>query len=173
MGSSVLQFLILQFLFRQLALHDPDEAQYIIANNEAGIHLGPNSHAGVDLALYKIKHFTPERITTNYADFPPQVVIEVDISVEAESIGPMDGVYLKTQRLLDFGVQKVIWIFTNSKKILVATNEKPWLTQSWDKPIEPISGLTLNIAQYLSSELATPYAPFSITQSIAIRGYLS
>ena len=64
----------------------------------------------------------------------------------------MDAVYLKTQQLLDFGTQKVIWIFTNSQKVLVAKPNQPWLTLSWAEDIELMPGTTFNIAAYLARE---------------------
>lgn len=93
-----------------------------------------------------------DKITKGYVEVPPDLVIEVDTDFEVEDISPMDAVYLKTQQLLDFGTQKVIWIFTNSQKVLVAKPNQPWLTLSWAEDIELMPGTTFNIAAYLARE---------------------
>lgn len=152
MGSSVLQFTILQYLIRCLALFDPEEEKYIIGNNEAGLHMGHRRNVGNDLAIYDIKEVTPERIIGKYANFPPEVVVEVDIDVEGIDITPLDGAFLKTKRMLEFGVKKVIWIFTDSQKVLIAEPHKAWLTEDWDKDVELIDGLKVNVANYLKKK---------------------
>jgi len=152
MGSSVLQFMILQYLIRCLALFDPEEEKYIIGTNEAELHMGHRKNVGNDLAIYDIKAITPERIIGKYADFPPEVVVEVDIDVEAIELSPLDGAFLKTQRMLEFGVKKVIWIFTSSQKIIIAELDKPWLTVNWTEEVELIDGLKINVAAYLKKK---------------------
>jgi len=152
MGSSVLQFMILQYIIRCLALFDPEEEKYIIGTNEAGLHMGHKKNVGNDLAIYDIKDMTPERIIGKYANFPPEVVVEVDIDVEAIEISPLDGAFLKTQQMLEFGVKKVIWIFTSSQKIIIAELNQPWLTVDWTNDIELIDGLTINVSKYLKKK---------------------
>ncbi len=152
MGSSVLQFMILQHLIRCIALFDPNEEKYAIGNNEAGLQMGPKRNVANDLAIYDIKDITPERFIGNYANFPPQVVVEVDIDVEGIEITPLDGAFLKTKRMLEFGVNKVIWIFTDSQKILIAEPNQPWLTIDWTEDVELIDGLKINVAAYLKKK---------------------
>ena len=53
--------------------------------------------------------------------------------------------------MLNFGVERVIWILTNSKKVLVATPNNDWLTMDWDKDIEILEGIVFNIQTYLTS----------------------
>jgi len=132
MGSSVLQFIILQYIIRRIAIYDPEEEKYIIGNNEAGLHLGHKRNVANDLAIYDAEKMTADKIIGKYADFPPEVVVEVDIDVESIDISPLDGAYLKTKRMLEFGVKKVFWIFTKSQKILIATSKEPWQTVDWD-----------------------------------------
>lgn len=152
LGSSVLQFVILQHIFRLLALHDPTEEKYMIGNNESGLHLGPGSNVGNDLSIFDIHTLTPDKIIGKYADVPPEVVVEVDIEVESIQMSPMDGAYLKTQKMLDFGVKKVIWIFTNSQKIMIAKPDQAWQTQDWNQEFILVEGLNINIAQYLKEK---------------------
>ena len=151
-GSSVLQFIILQYIIRRIAIFDPEEEKYIIGNNEAGLHLGHKRNVANDLAIYDAKKMTADKIIGKYADFPPEVVVEVDIDVEAIDISPLDGAYLKTKRMLEFGVKKVFWIFTKSQKILIATSNEPWQTVDWDKDQILIEDLPINIGAYLKKK---------------------
>lgn len=148
MGSSGLQFFILEYFLRLIVKADPDE-KYIIGNNEAGLHAGARNNLANDIALYSSAVLTPDKITPRYADVPPEIVIEVDLKVAFEDLTPPDYINLKTQRLLDFGVKKVIWIFTNSKKVTVAEPGKPWITDSWDNSFELFNGVEFNIGARL------------------------
>ena len=38
----------------------------------------------------------------------------------------------KTQKLLDFGVKQVIWVYTDYKKVTIANKGKTWLTMNWE-----------------------------------------
>jgi hypothetical protein len=151
-GSSVLQFAIIQYIIRCLALFDPDEEQFMIATNEAGLHMGHRKNVGNDLALYDVRKMTADKIIGKYASIPPEVVIEIDIDVESIEMSPMDGAFLKTKRMLEFGVKKVIWIFTASQKVLIALPNQNWQTVDWDKDIEITAGLSVNVAQYLKKK---------------------
>lgn len=60
--------------------------------------------------------------------------------------------YQKTQKLLDFGVEMVIWISSNSKKVLVATSQTDWSVSSWHKNIIVLDDVFINIGAYLEQE---------------------
>jgi hypothetical protein len=53
------------------------------------------------------------------------VVIEVDIKAdtEDEEKDSFNYVNKKTEELLAFGIKKVIWIFTDSEKVLLAEKQ--------------------------------------------------
>jgi hypothetical protein len=42
----------------------------------------------------------------------------------------------KTQLLLDFGVEQVFWIFTDSQKVMVAQLHQPWIIVNWTDEVE-------------------------------------
>ena len=66
--------------------------------------------------------------------------------------GAFGYVHLKTQKLLDFGVQRVIWIFTTSHKVVVAVPGQDWLTKDWNQDIESLDAKFFNIGAYLAEE---------------------
>jgi hypothetical protein len=43
--------------------------------------------------------------------------------------------------MLDFGVEKVIWVLTTIKKIMVAVPNQSWQTHSWAGNIEILDGI--------------------------------
>ena len=55
----------------------------------------------------------------------------------------------KTDKVLVFDAEKVIWIFTKSKKVMIATEKAPWLTINWNKNFELIDNQTINIQELL------------------------
>jgi len=86
-----------------------------------------------------------------YLKIPPEVVIEIDTKADLSDIG--DQYYIKkTDRLLKSGVKKVIWIFTDVKKIQIAENNKPWLTVDYDYQFEIIDGINLNLDKLLKED---------------------
>ena len=56
----------------------------------------------------------------------------------------------KTDELLDFGVEKVIWIFTDTQKVMIAESEKDWRIIDWEKDIIILKNITINIQSILS-----------------------
>lgn len=151
MGSSSLQAEIvsclLQFLFGNI-----DLTKYRIYTNEIGSHISYKNNVSHDIAIFDKTVLTADKINKRYTDVPAKVIIEVDINIEAEK--PLDWDYLskKTETVFAFGTEKVIWILTESKKVIVAQPSQDWLIIDWNKDIELIDGQHFNIGTYLASE---------------------
>lgn len=59
----------------------------------------------------------------------------------------------KSQKILDLGVDKVVWILTATRKIIVSTrNEKQAIITDWDDDILLLDGCVLNVKQLLDDE---------------------
>jgi Uma2 family endonuclease len=145
MGSSFLQSSIITELVYVLV--STLGKKYKILSNELGLHLSKGSQRAADIALldkYKIKDIKEKK---KYLDIPPDVVIEVDIKAEDEEKDSFNYVNKKTEELLAFGVKKVIWIFTDSEKVLLAENDKNWELTNWSKEIEIIDDIKVNIRE--------------------------
>ena len=151
MGSSDLQawiiFLISSFLSKNL-----DLKKYMVLLNEVGYFYTPSRSKrwfNLDIAIVSRKRLKKPQGT--YLKVPPEVVIEIDTKADLSDIG--DQYYIKkTDRLLKSGVKKVIWIFTDVKKIQIAENNKPWLTVDYDYQFEIIDGIKLNLDELLKEE---------------------
>ncbi len=154
-GCSSLQFVIINYLVRLLAKF-VDDVQYMIATNGVGIHIDKNNNLATDISLFDWSVLTPDKISKKYADVPPFLTIEVDtdaeISREENGMTYPDYVHIKTQKLLDFGVEKVIWIFTTSHRVMIAKKGTDWLTKDWNQEIEVMENISFNIGKYLKEK---------------------
>lgn len=144
MGSSGLQSyfvaLIVEFLLKNIS-----NKTYKILYNELGLHLEKRDNLSADIAIYEKKQLK-EQLTNKYLVIAPKIVIEVDTKIEFDQMSASDYVHIKTEKLLNFGVEKVIWIFTESEKVLVAEAEDDWRIKTWEKEIQLLE-TTFSIAQ--------------------------
>lgn len=157
MGASTLQNTILEYILRIL-FRNLDETMFRILTNEQGLHVGLNTNFSADIAIFETNKLPVKSADKHYASVPPKIQIEVDIDADLESFETPDAyIYAKTEKLLDFGVEKMIWIMSASKKVLVATKGENWLVIDWHKEIEIIEGISFNIGRYLK-EQESPFA---------------
>ncbi len=148
MGSSTLQSFIIAYLQRLLYKFLDDETHTILSS-ETGIHLNKYNNLAADILIFENSVLPIEAIDEHYATVPPKIAIEVDIAAEAPDLDIDSYIFNKTQKLLNFGVEKVIWITTKSKKVTVATKNEDWQVKDWNKDIEVFDGIIFNIGEYL------------------------
>lgn len=150
MGSSGLQAFIVSDILRFLFTHLPED-KYEIATNEAGLHLNKKNNLSTDIGIYTVDALQPEKLTGKYLNIPPLVAIEVDTKADMSQFNnPQDYFYQKTNKLLEFGTERVIWIATASKKVTVAAAGQDWITSDWDKSIAILPEITCNLAELLA-----------------------
>ena len=151
MGSSSIQAMLVSmihgFLFMSI-----NRKQYLLVTNESGVHLDKGNNVSNDIAIFDKSNGLA--LTNKYFTTPPRIAIEVDVNIEPEEFeGKESGyVYEKTERLLDFGVECVIWITTQPRKIFVATHTAPWTTQNWGADVPVLDDVVLNLAGLLAEE---------------------
>jgi hypothetical protein len=84
-----------------------------------------------------------------YLGFAPEVVVEVDIKADLETNeGLRDSlgyVNLKTKELFKFGVKKVIWVLTDTEKVVVAEANQPWTFVDWNQDILVLDECYVNV----------------------------
>ena len=148
MGSSTLQA-VLVFFFNELLIKSLDTEKYYILSSEAGLHIDAKNNLANDIAVYDTTLLTPEKINNQYANVPPKLVIEIDVKADLSNAKNQDYVHKKTQKLLDFGSEKVIWVFTETQKVMTATPTENWQIMDWNKDVVLFENLTFNIAKYL------------------------
>jgi len=155
-GSSGIQSFIVAYFQRMLFIK-LDENLYTIFSSESGLHLDKGNNLAGDILIFDNTGLPLEAITAYYVNVPPKIVIEVDILADPSDIDPTAYLFKKTQKLLDFGVDKVIWVTTNAKKVTVATSGSNWQVMDWDNEVEILEGITFNVGKYLADK-GLPFA---------------
>lgn len=146
MGSSYLQAVIITELLLLLG-RKLDQDIYQLMTNEVGLQFAPKSWRAVDLAVYRKEALQGIPLDNHYLSIAPELVIEVDTKAALDVIDNPLGYYqTKTDHLLDFGVRKVVWIFTETRKILLAEANRPWTMLDWSEEIELFDNIRVNVA---------------------------
>jgi len=146
MGSSSLQAFVISILFTEITRHLPDD--YLAFTSESGLHLGHGDNLANDIAIFLLADI--KKVDETYFSIPPKIVIEVDVKINLDDQGfmsPTDYVNIKTQKMLDFGVERVIWITTAyaARKVMVAEPNNDWILTNWDSEIDVAPGCRLSL----------------------------
>jgi Uma2 family endonuclease len=162
MGWSGLQAIIVAF-FTELLHQHIDKKRFRVLPGETGNHLGHRNNFSLDVSIFERALLTPQKINAQYIDVPAYCVIEVDITAEWDegtSLSDLGFISLKTQKLFEFGTQKLVWVLSKSQKVIVATPNKHWEIIDWNEDIELMEGIRFNIGKYLLEEgIDTHIAP--------------
>lgn len=135
-----------------------DQNRYYPLAGEVGNHLSKKNNLGLDFALFETSVLTADKINTHFVDVPPVVSIEIDTQVDTNQLADMDYVHKKVKKLLNSGVQKVLWIFTLTQRVLIAPQGQDWLNVDWNRDIELLDGYTFNIGKALAEAGINPDA---------------
>ena len=151
MGSSSLQALLIAYLM-EIIIEGKLKKKYEVLVSEAGLHLNKNNNLAGDILIYDPAVLTADKINKRCADVPPKVVMEVDIMIELENQSDLQYIERKMAKLFAFGTEKVIWVLTAVKKVMVAVAGKFWQIHDWDNDIELLDDVSFNIAAYLKEK---------------------
>ena len=148
MGSSDIQAylvaLIVALLYSKL---DPKE--YLVLTNEVGFFTSKNSYRLLDIAVFERKNF---KFEGGYTKIPPKMVVEIDTKADLSNYNSVeDYIFEKTQELLDAGVEKVVWILTKPKKVMIAERNQKWIVQNWNEPFEVFQGIEVNLSELVKT----------------------
>ncbi|WP_338046108.1 Uma2 family endonuclease [Persephonella atlantica] len=137
---------IVEFLFHALP------KKYKAFFNEVGYsYTKSRSKRWLNLDIAVIDRAELSKPTGSYLKVPPEVVIELDTKADLTKIG--EEYYIaKTQKLLNSGVKKVVWILTDYKKVQIAENKKPWLVVDFDYEFEIVDNIRMNLKKLLEEE---------------------
>jgi hypothetical protein len=151
MGASTIQSVVISY-FLKLIFRHLDEKRYWFLTNETGLHINHKNNLSNDIAVYERTVLTANNINNKYADVPARLCVEVDIKADLSKVKDFNYVQRKTQKLLNFGTERVIWIFTDTRKILIAEKNMPPIIEDWNNEFEMLDGVCFNIGDYLQSE---------------------
>ena len=147
MGSSSLQTLVINYIQRIL-LKFLDENSFFVFSGEVGLHLDHSNNLSADLLVYKTEQIT--KFDKYYFNIPPIVQIEVDIQIDNTHFTDNEYLTRKTQKLLDFGVERVLWVLTSTQTIIVAEPHQDWRIINWNKDVLLLNDISINIGAYLA-----------------------
>ena len=151
MGSSYLQSLIITKLV--FLLMSKLEKKYLVLTNELGLQFKKKSWRAADIAIYEVAKLKGIKRTNKYLSVAPKIVIEIDTKAELEEVkDSFSYFHKKTDELLEFGVEKVIWIFTDSEKVMISEKHKDWQILNWSKKIPILDKLSVNIKELIEIE---------------------
>ncbi|QHV97655.1 hypothetical protein [Spirosoma endbachense] len=150
MSSSILQSLLASRLIIHIASH-LDMDVYAILGNELGIQFKKGDWRACDLAIFELAVLA-DQDETKYAWVPPKVAIEIDTKANMSHVdSEFDYYEQKTTQLLKFGVEKVIWLFTKSRKVWIAESDKDWIIRDWSQPVEVLPN-----CQFVPDQIVVP-----------------
>jgi hypothetical protein len=154
MSDSGLQFFLKLYIYDLLKAH-LNLKRYRVGAGELGFHPNFKNNMGLDVVVFEKTVLTPDKIGSKFVNVPPKMVVEVDVNVELpdrESDLFQEYVLRKIRRLFSTGVEKVIWVFTKSRNICVATPDGNLRFYGWDQTVELMDGASMNIAQHIEEE---------------------
>ncbi len=144
MGSSALQTYIVSIILKYLYRNLPDD-KFFIGTNKAGLHLVKGTNLSSDILIYEKKDLKITKESLNYFNTPPYMIIEIDVQADVKELFHTETNYFirKTNRLREFGVQKVVWVFTEGKRLVIANDAKHWEMVTWDTEVEIAEGVSV------------------------------
>ena len=151
MGCSSLQGIIISILLRYLYAHT-DENEYEIVTNEIGLHMSLGNNLSSDIILYDAEDARQYQFDTHYFNVAPKMVLEVDVKIELEDIRDLEYIAQKNKTLFDFGVERIVWVFTSNKKVLLAEPNQDWILRDWSRDFELINGHAINLEKMIDKK---------------------
>jgi hypothetical protein len=150
-GSSFIQALIVSIIFpyvKEMLKGGP----YWVVCNEAGVHLSRGNNLANDIAIFD-KASIKDIFSENYADVAPKIAIEVDTKIEADQFSnPTDYIFRKSEKLIEFGTERVIWILTSSRKIMMTDWTKKWSVHEWSETLPVFDDYQICLNDLLEKE---------------------
>lgn len=151
MGASTIQSVVISY-FLKLIFRHLDDTRYWFLTNETGLHINHKNNLSNDIAIYERTVLKAQNINNKYADVPARLCVEVDIKADLSKKKDFNYVQRKTQKLLNFGTERVIWIFTDTRQIMIADKNATAFIEDWDNEFPLLDGVLFNIGEYLQSE---------------------
>ena len=113
-----------------------------------GLYINDRNVLTSDIAIFKRRDLV---IDEHYVQVPPKITLDFDVKAELGAMTEDEYIFLKANKLVNFGVGQAIWILTRSKKVIVVNNHC-WKSFEWDSEINVLPGVNLNIGQHLRDE---------------------
>jgi hypothetical protein len=139
---------VLSGYFYALLIENTDKEKYWILSGETGLKIEKRNIYSLDLAVYLKEKVAGNVISSGHINVAPELVIKINIPVETNQVVEDEHIFIKIQRLLYLGVQKIIWVFSKTKMVLVAEPSSPWQMYSWHTSLELLDKIEFNLNNY-------------------------
>lgn len=134
MGCSFLQALIVSIVFPYIKQMLKGKLYWTVCG-ESGLHVSHGNNLTNDVAVFD-KASIKDVFSKKYPDVPPKIAIEVDVKIEADQFpDPNDYISRKSEKMIEFGTERVIWILTENRKIMVMDQMREWAIYEWDEAV--------------------------------------
>jgi len=147
MPDSLFQSWLKGKIYLFLSLLMMDNPKYDLTVGEQGLSLKKNLWRAVDIAI-----FNKEKVkfkSNHYSKEPPVIAFEIDLKGEFATPQKLQRDHQrKIKQLFEFGVEKIIWIYTNEEevKIISPTEEHIY---NWEEDINVLEHYTINIQEII------------------------
>lgn len=156
MGASGLQSYIVNLIQDFLYTH-PLKREFVYLANEIGVQIKKKKWRACDIAIYRRDRLKDYQFTNHYMTLPPDFVIEIDTKADLSRYKYQHDYFIeKTRELHEFGVKKVIWIFTENHPIIWESDSADTITirQGWDFDVTVTDGMIFNLTQLIADDKA-------------------
>lgn len=124
--------------------------EYWVLHNKLGLFLSKQNTLTLDIAVFNKKVLTIDQFTHQYLQICPALVVEVGVSITSQNINYY--IFNKTQKLLDFGCERVIWVYPEVGKVMLAIKGEDWIIKDWGKEIAFTADHHASILQLLKDK---------------------
>ena len=121
---------------------------YIILTGEVGVRTN-SGYRALDMGIFNFEKIKPYLNKDKILPVCPKIAIEIDTKAQLKEGEYMNYIYEKANDLLNSGTDKVIWILTKPKIILIAQKEKSWEIKKWNDNVEVMENITFNLNELL------------------------
>ena len=142
MASSYLQGKIAALLVAKL-FNELSQKGYVITTNETGVKT-KRGYRAVDIGIFREVGIEEEEVIS---PIPPLVSVEIDVKAELEDMTFMEYVEEKVKDLFEVGTQKVIWILTKPRVVMVFEKNKEGKILTWDDEVEVLEGVKFKLSE--------------------------
>ena len=70
---------------------------------------------------------------------PPKIVFEIDVKIDVANENGLGYINAKTEKLLAYGTELIIWVLTKQQKLIMARPNEKWQIMKWDETLELIN----------------------------------
>lgn len=121
--------------------------EYIMTTGELGLQIEKSTSRVVNIAIFKKENFV---LSNQYSAHPPEIAIEIDTKADLNSTGAAIKYYQrKNKQLFEFGVKKIIWIFTEVQAVQVLEVEGKEQEFEWAEDIPVMENVSFNLQQIM------------------------